>query len=97
LKKYPFNKYYNFDELKDISKRVFDQKKHSQTINHSINHKENYSKNKKSSHSQKLRRKSINNYTTKTMSSSRLRHKVQTANTTITLDNYKDFNKNEIA
>lgn len=94
LKKYPFNKYYDYKDLNQVSKRVFDDRLHSKTIDtHSLRQK---SKHFKPKHQQKRpSKKSVN--TTKTMSSSRLRFKPQRVNMSITLDNYKEFSKSEIA
>jgi hypothetical protein len=91
FKKYPFNKYYDYKELNHVSRRVFDEKLHSQTLDTHVLRKK--SKRSKSKHQQsRPSRKSVN--TAKTMSSSRLKCKPQRANLSITLDNCRDFSKN---
>lgn len=96
LKKYPFNKYYDYKDLNQVSKRVFDDKLHSKTIDtHSLRQKSKHFKPKHQHQQKQPSKKSVN--TTKTMSSSRLRSKPQRINMSITLDNYKEFSKGEIA
>jgi nicotinic acid mononucleotide adenylyltransferase len=81
--------------LNHVSKRVFDDKIHSHTIDtQTLPPKNKLFKPK--NQQKRPSKKSVN--TTKTMSSSRLKYKAQQRiNMSITLDNYKEFNKNEIA
>ena len=47
FKKYPFNKYYDYKDLKHVSQRVFEDKRHSQTLDtHAMRKKSKRSKSK---------------------------------------------------
>jgi len=93
FKKYPFSKYYNYQELNDISKKVFDDHSHATTTidSRSVPMKHSQCASRKACHSQKGGKKNIMN--SKRASSSGLQHKTATIGSTITLDNYKEFNK----